>query len=423
MAQTVFFSWQADTPNRISRNFIREVLEGVCKDIATDTNIDEALRDMSVDSDTQNVAGQPPIADTIFKKIDASKVFVGDMTFVGKRIDKRPTPNPNVLIEYGWALKSKTHERVILVMNTAYGEPSEQNLPFNLRHVRWPITFHLPKDASPDEKAKVKLALVKILGKAVLASLGTVPPASVEQPKPFPQAEKKDGPARFRARGESLGIQDDGFPFGAEKEIRLLAGPAMWFRLMPVADTGKRWPPHELKKYAITDNRTNLAALGGNNSANFLRADDGFGLFAGYSREESKNNETIETDWVTFAFETGEVWAIDTIILSHGDWLPYIEGRFADRLQTYTRFLECLGLKPPFRWIAGMVGVKGRKMTMPPPPPGRAYFENRGPVCVADEISAEGIFDGQQTPSSALHPLFEKYFEKCGWKRPDHLPQ
>src|SRR5438034_10474649 len=131
MARTIFFSWQADTPTRTGRNFIRDVLEEVCKRIAADTGVDEALRGVGVDSATRCVAGQPPIADTIFKKIDASSVFVADMTFVGKRIDTRPTPNPNVLIEYGWALKEKTHERVISVMNTAYGAPSGETLPFN----------------------------------------------------------------------------------------------------------------------------------------------------------------------------------------------------------------------------------------------------------------------------------------------------
>jgi hypothetical protein len=37
--------------------------------------------------------------DTIFRKIDGTAIFVPDLTFVGKRADGRPTPNPNVLIE------------------------------------------------------------------------------------------------------------------------------------------------------------------------------------------------------------------------------------------------------------------------------------------------------------------------------------
>jgi hypothetical protein len=47
------------------------------------------------------VAGQPPIVETILRKTDEAAVFVADMTFTAKRVDGRPSPNPNVLIEYG----------------------------------------------------------------------------------------------------------------------------------------------------------------------------------------------------------------------------------------------------------------------------------------------------------------------------------
>jgi hypothetical protein len=103
MAATIFFSWQADTPTSVGRNFLRKALEDACAIVTTDTAIDEAYRDLGVDSDTQDVAGQPPIVETIFKKIDASQVFVADMTFVAERSEGGRSPNPNVLIEYGWA--------------------------------------------------------------------------------------------------------------------------------------------------------------------------------------------------------------------------------------------------------------------------------------------------------------------------------
>lgn len=98
MAATVFFSWQADTPNGIGRNFVRRALEDACADIVGDGAVDEARRGLEVDSDTQGVARQPPIVETILKKIDAAKVFVADMTFVAKRADGGASPNPNVLI-------------------------------------------------------------------------------------------------------------------------------------------------------------------------------------------------------------------------------------------------------------------------------------------------------------------------------------
>jgi hypothetical protein len=43
--------------------------------------------------------------------------------------------------------------------------------------------------------------------------------------------------------------------------------------------------------------------------------------------------------------------------------------------------------------------------------------------CVSDTIIEEGDYDCQQTPASALYPLFKAIFEKCGTPRPDHLPR
>jgi hypothetical protein len=148
MAATVFFSWQSDTPNNIGRNFVRAALEDACAAILGDTSVDEAHRELEVDSDTQGVAGHPPIVETILRKIDAAKIFVADMTFVAKQEDGGVSPNPNVLIEYGWALRALGHPRIICVMNLAFGKPSPESLPFGLRHVRWPYCYELDADAT-----------------------------------------------------------------------------------------------------------------------------------------------------------------------------------------------------------------------------------------------------------------------------------
>src|SRR5271168_3534317 len=104
MSSTVFFSWQADTPTRENRNFIERALDRAARRIGDDTTIEKATRELAVDRDTKGVPGSPPIVETIFSKIDQASIFVPDLTFIGTRADGRKTPNPNVLIEYGWAL-------------------------------------------------------------------------------------------------------------------------------------------------------------------------------------------------------------------------------------------------------------------------------------------------------------------------------
>jgi len=54
-----------------------------------------------------------------------------------------------MLIEYGYALHAKTNAGLVTVMNTAFGEPKE--LPFDIVHKRWPITYEL-KDSNDLEK-------------------------------------------------------------------------------------------------------------------------------------------------------------------------------------------------------------------------------------------------------------------------------
>ncbi len=148
MPTTIFFSWQIDRPTKEGRNLVERALERAISRIGEDTEIEEAVRELVVDRDTKGVPGSPPIVDTIFRKIDQAAVFVPDLTFVGARPDGRPTPNPNVLIEYGWALKSLGYSRILPVMNTAFGKPTPDAMPFDMRHLRNPILY----DCRPNSK-------------------------------------------------------------------------------------------------------------------------------------------------------------------------------------------------------------------------------------------------------------------------------
>jgi len=125
---TVFYSWQSDLPSSGNRNFILKALENAVKAILTDEPLEV---DPVVDRDTSGVSGSPDIAGTIFSKIDQAKVFVCDVSIINDSTNTRPTPNPNVLIELGYAAKTLGWERIIMVMNTAYGSP--ELLPFDLR--------------------------------------------------------------------------------------------------------------------------------------------------------------------------------------------------------------------------------------------------------------------------------------------------
>jgi hypothetical protein len=165
MPSHIFFSWQLDRPTRTGRNLVQRALELAIRAIEADAEVNLADR-LEVDRDTINVAGLPPLVDVIFGKVDGATVFMSDMTYVAERADGRRMPNPNVLIEHGYAMKSRGWPAIISVMNVAHGHPDAHPLPFDLQHYRRPIFFDCPDGA--DDNAR-RTARDRLSGQLVTA--------------------------------------------------------------------------------------------------------------------------------------------------------------------------------------------------------------------------------------------------------------
>lgn len=141
MEKTVFYSWQSDLPGNTNRNFIKTALEKAINAIRQDSTVEDAPR---IDHDTAGEPGSPNIVQTIFNKIDNCSVFVCDVSFIDVSGEAKRTPNPNVLLELGYAIKTLGWERIVLVFNTAYGDVSK--LPFDLRNQRT-TTYNMTSQA------------------------------------------------------------------------------------------------------------------------------------------------------------------------------------------------------------------------------------------------------------------------------------
>ena len=146
----VFYSWQTDLPNATNRGLIQKALENAAKAIRNDESIQV---EPVVDRDTIGVPGAPDIAETILAKIERAQTFVCDVSIINKGA-ARPAPNPNVLIELGYAIKTLGFSKIIMVMNTAFGEP--ELLPFDLRQRRV-ITYDIPKENEERSRERRKL--------------------------------------------------------------------------------------------------------------------------------------------------------------------------------------------------------------------------------------------------------------------------
>jgi len=140
---TIFYSWQSDLPSKTNRGLIEEALRNAAKAVYKSKVFDV---EPVVDRDTRGTPGSPDILTTILKKIEAASVFVADISIVTRSQDCRPCPNPNVLLELGYALRSLGEENVIVVYNTAFGALAE--LPFDLRGRRI-AAYRLSPDEQP----------------------------------------------------------------------------------------------------------------------------------------------------------------------------------------------------------------------------------------------------------------------------------
>ena len=168
MHRVIFYSWESDLPNPTNRSLIQRALENAARAISADDQVDV---EPVIDRDTQGVAGSPDIAKTIFQKIERADIVVADVSIVSKPGDGRPTPNPNVLVELGYALHALGDERVVLVFNTAFGKLEQ--LPFDLK-MRRALAYSMTESAT--DRAMERRDLESKLDAAIRAALSSLRP-------------------------------------------------------------------------------------------------------------------------------------------------------------------------------------------------------------------------------------------------------
>jgi hypothetical protein len=139
-------------------------------------------------------------------------------------------------------------------------------------------------------------------------------------------------------------------------------------------------------------------------SLGFVRGEDGCGIYESLGDEPSPS--------LVYAFNTGEVWAINAWCLGQlKDRIVLEENKFAESLKLCADFLDRLGILGPYHWIAGMEGVKGRFLVR------ENLFRRWGP-CMMDVIEEEGIHKPGDKAAESLRPFFEGVFDQCGAQRP-----
>jgi hypothetical protein len=183
MASIIFYSWQSDLPNATNRGFIQEALERAAQAVRADDSIEV---EPVIDRDTAGVPGSPDIAATILEKIDQCDVFVCDVSIINSGGGGRPTPNPNVLIELGYALKRLGWKRIVMVFNSAFA--SVEDLPFDLRMKRvLRYKVHEEDQQKAPERGNLRARLTTALQEIYRHSLDWQVNIPVQGPEPTPE--------------------------------------------------------------------------------------------------------------------------------------------------------------------------------------------------------------------------------------------
>jgi hypothetical protein len=295
-------------------------------------------------------------------------------------------------------------------MNIAYGNPKHEGLPFDLAHLRFPVTFDLAEGANETVRRNTRDNLAKELGGA-LRTIFDSEEFKTQTPKPpeapaFPRQKNVAGSlARFRIQGKPLGLLTDpvaqliGQP--ESSELQLCEGAACWFRLMPTRDPGRHLPVFEIRNRA--SDLALMPVLHMSQNIGFVRGSDG----CGYYSVDGGNT----TRSVAYVFKTGEIWLVDSWLAQVGV-VELNENAFTETLRKCAEVsTNRLGLLGPYQWEAGFEGIFGRMLARP------SQSNRRRGTAVEECVYDSGQFALGEDPAETLRPFFEKVFDCFGLRR------
>ncbi|ESQ84224.1 hypothetical protein AEAC466_10795 [Asticcacaulis sp. AC466] len=339
---SIFWSWQSDLDPRVTRTVVRDALAGAIEDLEAELEERHELT-----SDTQGVAGSPDIVSTILAKIDAAKVFVGDVTPIALSGTGKALANPNVLIELGYAKRAIGLERVIMVWNTAFPGATIENLPFDMRGRRAPMGFHLEPDATTADLRSAREGLRRQLTEALRLSIAVATPLVTPSFPEWLPADKS--PALWVNPDRKLRINDN----GAAVDKDIAGGPYRYARILPASWTRPA-------DFGASDLRPSI--LGPASAFSYGLVRGGSLVFkGGFNADRPLMNLVFQSR------ETGELWGVDPFSRQGetGDFF-FADGAIAHYysfLRANLPLLAQQGARGPYKIILGVTELNDRRWT------------------------------------------------------------
>ncbi|MEO0452434.1 MAG: hypothetical protein AAFZ74_19130, partial [Pseudomonadota bacterium] len=329
---------------------IHGAIEQALDKIAEDLELSESERP-EIDHDTKGAKGAVDIAKEILEKIENSTAFIADITPVGSTPKGKKIPNPNVMIELGFAMKSPGYQSVIPVLNTGLGAKPE-DLPFDLRNRRC-VTYECKTGASDEKIKKVQKKLASDLAAALQNNL---PEPKAAGPVDFEVLKASASPDGAIWAGGDDEMEFTGAFVGELNQIHPMAhGPKSYIRMLPSG-----WKDGSLSLTSYRDLGSDEkppvpTSLG--SSGSWGATSDGFQHFFFWGRKDPPR----ELSSITKYFEgTGEIWSCRVGVVEHKKlaYQPVIK-HWASVLSAGMTFFDKHGAEPERYVEVGLLGTDG----------------------------------------------------------------
>lgn len=352
---SIFWSWQNDYSPKTCRHFIREALANAIAKVADENGVDDADRP-EIDHDTKGERGMADIPATILAKIQHAAVFVADLTPIAQSPGGKWIPNPNVMIELGWAMYRPGWERVIGVLNTASGAEIE-DLPFDIRQRRV-ITFDLEETADTTTRARVSKKLTSELAAALQVNLEEHTEILAAETAINGIESRLGDPSIWGSAVQTL-THNDGLGSAGRKTVTLANVPRSYLRVIPAG--WKNGTPSVSDIARLKKPLTIEAPSDGCTYGDFGATDEGFVRYWVTGRSDGTEFPT-STNMVMFFSDTGEFWLLhgSVIAQNHGQSLlkdHIMLGQWSRTLRQVIAVMDSFGAHKTRRVEVGLFNV------------------------------------------------------------------
>jgi hypothetical protein len=337
---------------------------------------------------------------------------VADLTFVGQAAKGDGLSNPNVLTERGYALKAVGPDRMIGIMNAAYGGPDK--LPFNFQHSRHPIDYVLEPKATADQRKGQRSALARrlaaeiqvIFDSGVLARMLPEPKAEL-----FTATTSTSSPATFLEEGEALATIER---LGSGQSPMLVLdgkGPKLYLRLLPTTKTNSLT---SVEAFDIVTSSDFMPLYIGHDYSYYPERNK-FGAI--YMAVDAPRKKLISFGQL---FRNREIWGMDRHLLTRGNggdhYIPSgaVERILVEAMDRYRNVArDKLSLPLPLKVIVGATDIANYRLAL------SDEFDGVTGRMVNPNIEYLASIESYSVSArDILEPFFRQLWDECGIRRP-----